>query len=485
MSVLRADKVIMPIKEEWNNQQTQLAQRTARISSASEMEEFTVMVKAEQVMFLEVITSQLESAERVRRAQQQAAEKERNFLLRQICELVEELVKVKNEKTLGFNPSSEAKFKVWKTTWDNYAKMNQINLEDAQSQSGKKLGRIKKVNHFGNNNPATTVHITHPVTNKSLVWHKAIAYTGAEECVAGVNFLRELGLGKKDLEPANHKMIAFNGSPEPCLGVLKIKVANQHYKMDAEVNICPHVTENLFLSLEACKKLGYVHEEFPQIISPKQRHEFVRIMSDQSNKSTQDGESAKAATPSAQSNKSEPGGTSSQHNTRSRKVVVINRVRCVREEPDVICPARKQGRQAGAPKSGHRGEQKQVLTLALHQGQKVRVWDKVSKHWNLVATVVRSDIKQRNYLLLMDHHYFWHHHYLVRPNPGVRDEHTPEPSTTLSSPMQSTQGRRRTGDRARSSSSQHRGDSSTSSSSPACRKQQKPHRPDQVRVRHS
>ncbi len=173
------------------------------------------------------------------------------------------------------------------------------------------------------------------------------------------------------------------------------------------------------------------------------------------------------------------------HITRSRKVDVINRGQCVHEEPDVTCPARKQGRQAGAPKSNHRGEQKQVLTPALHHGQKVRVWDKVSKHWNLVATMGRSDIKQRNYLLQMDHHYFWRHHYLVRPNPGVTDEHTPETSTKLSSPMQSTQGRRRTGDRARSSSSQHRGDSSTSSSSPACRKQQKPHRPDQVRVRHS
>ena len=438
------------------------------------------MIKAQQVTFMEVIRSQLEAAERVRRAQQQAAEKERNFLLRQICELMEELVKVKKESTLDFNTSSEAKFKVWKTTWDNYAKMNQINLEDAQSQSSKKLGRIKKVNHVGNNYPATTVHITHPVTNKSLVWHKAIAYTGAEECVAGVNFLRELGLGKKDLEPAHHEMIAFNGSSEPCLGVLKVKVTNQHYQMDAEVNICPNVTENLLLSLEACKKLGYVHEEFPRVISPKQRHEFVRIMSDQSNKATQDGKSANTATPSAQSNKSEPGGTSSQHNTRSRRVIVINRVQCVGKEPDVTCSTRKQGHHTGAPKSGHHGEHKQVLTPALHQGQKVGVWDKVSKRWSLEATVVRSDIKQRNYLLQMDHHYFWRHHNLVRPNPGVRDEPTPEPSTKLSSLMQSTQRRRRTGDRARSSSAQQRGDSSTSSASPACRKHQKRHRPDQV-----
>ncbi len=68
-------------------------------------------------------------------------------------------------------------------------------------------------------------------------------------------------------------MVAFNRTPETCLGILEVEVKNKHYKSLVEVNIVSRVTDKLLLSLKACKALGYVHEDFPAVIKPNKMDE--------------------------------------------------------------------------------------------------------------------------------------------------------------------------------------------------------------------
>ncbi len=156
-------------------------------------------------------------------------------------------------------------------------KKKQQESSKSKPQDGKKFGRITRydkvdrvgiVNRIGSNSPAVSVEVTSPKTRKSLGWHDAIADTGAEACVAGLQLLRSLGVSKKILQPAKTRMFSFSGKQEKCLGILLVELANEHYKALVEVNICPHVSDNLLLSLEVSKALGYVRPEFPEIIPP-------------------------------------------------------------------------------------------------------------------------------------------------------------------------------------------------------------------------
>ncbi len=137
-----------------------------------------------------------------------------------------------------------------------------------KEQGGKKFGRITTIGRVGSNSPSVSVQIVDPANEKNLGWHDAIADTGAEACVAGEELLKKLGVSKKRLLPAQGRMFAFNGMPERCLGILPVRLQNEHYEFGAQVNICPRVTDNFLLSLEACKALGYVHENFPAVINP-------------------------------------------------------------------------------------------------------------------------------------------------------------------------------------------------------------------------
>ncbi len=83
-----------------------------------------------------------------------------------------------------------------------------------------------------------------------------------------MELLSKLGIRKKNLRPAASKMFAFNGKQAKCLGVLKVGHRNMYYSREGEVSIFLQVTDNLLLSLEACKALGYVREEFPEVIEP-------------------------------------------------------------------------------------------------------------------------------------------------------------------------------------------------------------------------
>ncbi len=138
----------------------------------------------------------------------------------------------------------------------------------SKQQDKKKFGRITRVDRVGKESPSVSVLVSDTKTKKSLGRQDAIADTGAEACVAGLELLKNLGVSRKRLEPPRTTLFTFNGNQEKCLGILKVDLANEHYKTEVEVNICPHVTDNLLLSLQTCKDLGYVREEFPAIIPP-------------------------------------------------------------------------------------------------------------------------------------------------------------------------------------------------------------------------
>ncbi len=140
----------------------------------------------------------------------------------------------------------------------------------------KRFGRIKRIDRVGEERPVVSVLVSDTRTKESLGRQEAIADTGAEACVAGLQLLESLRMDKERLEPPRSTLFTFNGSKEKCLGVLKVDLANESYRAEVEVNICPNVTDNLLLSLQACKDLGYVRKAFPTIIPPSERKASIR-----------------------------------------------------------------------------------------------------------------------------------------------------------------------------------------------------------------
>ncbi len=99
-------------------------------------------------------------------------------------------------------------------------------------KEGKKFGRITKIARVGSISPSISVQVTDPVNKRSLSWQEAIADTGAEACVAGVDLLKKLGVSRKKLQPAKHEIFAFYGTPETCLGFLKVVLENEYYNTE-------------------------------------------------------------------------------------------------------------------------------------------------------------------------------------------------------------------------------------------------------------
>ncbi len=116
--------------------------------------------------------------------------------------------------------------------------------EKSKKLEGKKFGRITRIDRVGTNSPIVSVLMSDAKTKKSLGWQEAIVDTGAEACVAGLELLKKLGVSKERLEPPRGTMLAFNGIKERCIGILVVNVANEYYRAEVEVNICPFVTDN-------------------------------------------------------------------------------------------------------------------------------------------------------------------------------------------------------------------------------------------------
>ncbi len=168
-----------------------------------------------------------------------------------------------------------------------YFKEQQQEKSTQRPKDGKKFGRVIITNNKvglrlaaldartatagSPPSPKVSVQISDPRTKESLGWHDAIADTGAKVCVGGLDLLKNLGMSKKNLQPAECELFSFNGKPEKSLGILPVELENKYYKTKAKVNICPQVTDNLLLSVQVCKSLGYVNADFPAVLSPTER----------------------------------------------------------------------------------------------------------------------------------------------------------------------------------------------------------------------
>ncbi len=400
-------------------------------------------------MMWEAAGKQIRAKREATEAQRKAMERDQDFLPSQITRLMEELVNANNRKYKGQHDNSqEGVVNAVKEDNPKWREMSKGRNSQQQSQGTcgrcgrgkhqsygdcpaygkecntcsktghfasqcwdkkqtstfekpKRNGRVIVVNRVGSTRPAVSVHVLDPGTKESLGWQEAIADTGAEVCVGGAELLRKLGISKERLKPGTSKLSSFNGARETCIGTLQVELRNRHYSTVADVNICPQVTDNLLLSLETCKALGYVRRDFPEVIKPGMSLCSTGMMSTRLEKWI-----LPEATTETDHNK-----VDQKPNARRKEATTHYNSRA-KDLPD------------------------------LEKGQRVRILDNTTKLWDTTGVVVKAGARRQNYLVRVgEHQYFWRSRKSLRPNPSGQPE---QPLGDSSTPqMQSTRGRRR------------------------------------------
>ena len=137
-----------------------------------------------------------------------------------------------------------------------------------KKQGSMQVGQVFHINTAHLNKSATvSVGVISSNTCEDLGMHKATPDTGAEACVAGLGFLHKAGYYKENLlPPEKGKLVSFDGAKVDCIGMLPVKLDNGVREVTTDVYFCPGVKHNFLLSLEVCKGLGYVPENFPEVI---------------------------------------------------------------------------------------------------------------------------------------------------------------------------------------------------------------------------
>jgi len=98
---------------------------------------------------------------------------------------------------------------------------------------------------------------------------QALADTGCQSCLAGLNIYYKLGMRKEDLLPVTLKMNAVNGGGIDIIGAMIVCFSGRDntgamVTTKQIVYISPN-TRNVYLSREACVDLGLITDEFPVI----------------------------------------------------------------------------------------------------------------------------------------------------------------------------------------------------------------------------
>ena len=106
--------------------------------------------------------------------------------------------------------------------------------------------------HFGY--PLKTLHA------QTLVY--AMADTGCQSCLAGLNIVKKLGLSPKDLIPVTLKMHAANSNNIAILGAAIIRLSGNG-KSSRQIVYVTNATNKLFISRETCIDLGIICDSFP------------------------------------------------------------------------------------------------------------------------------------------------------------------------------------------------------------------------------
>ena len=110
---------------------------------------------------------------------------------------------------------------------------------------------------------ASIENCTHKVT------YKAMADTGCQSCLGGLELLEKLGLNKKHLIPVKMKMTAANSKGISIIGALPLQVTGVSPSgtshMTRQIIYFTDDTSRLFLSKQACAMLGIISANFPTI----------------------------------------------------------------------------------------------------------------------------------------------------------------------------------------------------------------------------
>ena len=98
---------------------------------------------------------------------------------------------------------------------------------------------------------------------------EAMADTGCQSSLAGIEVIRKLGLTESDLIPVSLKMHAANNAAINILGAVVLRFVgtspNGKSKETRELTYITDSSTKLFLSREACSSLGIISKNFPQI----------------------------------------------------------------------------------------------------------------------------------------------------------------------------------------------------------------------------
>ena len=97
---------------------------------------------------------------------------------------------------------------------------------------------------------------------------QAIADTGAQVLVGGMNLAHQLGVRRHELIPVSHRVGALNRSPLKVIGGMFLEISYEHETGEVREHkqLCyiAEGVDSLLLSTETLKKLGIISEDFPR-----------------------------------------------------------------------------------------------------------------------------------------------------------------------------------------------------------------------------
>ena len=109
--------------------------------------------------------------------------------------------------------------------------------------------------------PVLSVQVVYPKVNKHCVMD-VVADTGAEACIAGIEQAKYLGIDINDLNSSYVKLQHAAGGAMNVLGRCELTIRHGS-RVASECVYFVEGTRKLFLSLNACKSLGLVDQDFP------------------------------------------------------------------------------------------------------------------------------------------------------------------------------------------------------------------------------
>ena len=112
------------------------------------------------------------------------------------------------------------------------------------------------------------LNISNNITPRSITV-KAMADTGCQSCLAGINVMQKIGLQEKDLVPVRMSMRAANERDIQILGaiIVKLSCASEQEKLynTRQLLYITNAIDKVFLSREACIDLRLISKKFPTV----------------------------------------------------------------------------------------------------------------------------------------------------------------------------------------------------------------------------